>query len=132
MSIVQYFRKTTEWGDFVERSADQLSVRIWENEAAYKARHAPVQGIGWTKIDDSRKFFADADVIDPPPPLDPIPEPTESDIAKAALATRDSSGEDIRIVEELWDWAKAGGFTPTAFAQKRVDDRKTLRSKITS
>ena len=132
MGIVQYFRKTTEWGDFVERSADGLSVRIWANEAAYKARHAPVQGLGWSNIEDSRKFFADADVIDPAPEQDPIPEPTESDLAKAALAQRDLTGEDIRIVEELWDWAKGGGFSPSALAQKRVDYRKTLRSRITS
>ena len=130
MSIVQYFKKTTELGDFVERSADQLSVRIWENEAAYKARHAPVQGIGWTKIDDSRKFFADADVIDPPPPLDPIPEPSDSDLAKSELAALDAIGSLSRNVEDLWAWAKGMGFVPPAAAQKRVDDRAALRAKI--
>lgn len=115
---------------FAERAHGEMSVRFWASRADYQARRAPMNALSWSDIADSRKFFANADVVDPAPELDPIPQPSEAGIAKAELAARDAAGEDIRIIEDLWSWAKANGFTPAAAADKRVTDRQAIRAKI--
>lgn len=115
---------------FAERAHGEMSVRFWASRADYQARRDPMNALSWSDIADSRKFFANADVVDPAPELDPIPQPSEADLSKAELAARDAAGEDVRLVEDLWAWAKAQGFEPPAAAQKRVDDRAALRAKI--
>lgn len=132
MAAKTFFSLQTPWGSFVERSGDELTARIWTDASAYKARRAPSQTLSWDGeigLSTSRAFFANGDAV-PEPELDPIPQPSESDIAKAELAARDAAGEDIRIIEDLWSWAKANGFTPAAAADKRVTDRKAIREKI--
>lgn len=127
-----FFRLSTPWGDFVERSADELTARVWANEASYKARQAPTQVKSWggeSGMSLSRAFFADGDAT-VEPELDPIPVPSEADLAKIELATLDASGALSRNVEDLWAWAKSNGFQPAAAADKRITNREAIRAKI--
>lgn len=113
---------------FAERADGEMSVRIWASRADYQARKSPMQGLSWSKIEHSRKFFANASVVDPAPELDPIPQPSEADIAKADLAATDAGM--VRVIDDLVVWAKANGWTPPAAVQTKIDVRAALRSKI--
>jgi len=45
----------------------------------------------------------------------------------AELVSRDFYGKDIRVLEEIFDWAKTAGFVPSVYSQARMDLRASLR-----
>ena len=65
---------------------------------------------------------------------EPIPEPTEAELAEAELAERDTAGVDIRILEDVIDALVAKtnvqlNDLPEA-ARAKLAERKALRAKI--